>query len=169
MGVASKVISVIFRVGELICAAIVAGILGRYLHLLDLADVGAGSRIIYSEVIAGLSIAFSIILMPPLMYSFVLFLLDFALFICWMVAFGLLANVPSILTLWEPWRLIQNDSSRSGARAPHIGFGMIGASTGAGFGTQPHTVLLVRLWWIQLDVGVGVALLPSASSEGFAG
>jgi len=93
MGTASKVASFCLRVGELICAAIVAGILSRYLYLLDQADVDANNRIIYTVAIAGISIFFAIVLAPPLQYSFWAFPLDFALFVCWMVAFGLLINV----------------------------------------------------------------------------
>ena len=93
MGTTSKAVSVIFRIGELICAAIVVGILGRYLDLVYDASASANGRIIYTIVIGGISIFFSLILMPPLKYSFWAFGLDFALFICWMVAFGLLINV----------------------------------------------------------------------------
>jgi hypothetical protein len=93
MGTASKIISVIFRVGELISAAIVVGILGRYLDILDDANVDENSRIIYSVCIGAISLFFSMVLMPPLNYSFWACPLDFALFICWMVAFGLQFNV----------------------------------------------------------------------------
>jgi hypothetical protein len=93
MGTASKVVSVVFRIGELTCACIVLGILGRFLYLLDLGNGHGDSKIIYAEVIAGISVAASIILLPPFLYSFWAFPLDCALFICWMVAFGLLDNV----------------------------------------------------------------------------
>src|SRR5882757_7478395 len=93
MGSASKVASFCLRVGELICAAIVAGILGYYLHLIDQANASVNGRIIYAEVIAGISILFSLILMIPFKFSFWAFPLDFVLFICWMVAFGLLIDV----------------------------------------------------------------------------
>ncbi|PVH70097.1 hypothetical protein DL98DRAFT_578024, partial [Cadophora sp. DSE1049] len=93
MGAASKTCSVILRFLELSSAAIVAGLVGQYLHYLDTADVHANSRIVYAEVISGISILFSLIFMPPLRYSFYGFLIDFALFIYWMVAFGLMANV----------------------------------------------------------------------------
>jgi len=101
-------VSVILRILELCCAVIVAGIVGQYLHYLDLADVHAGSRIIYTEVIAGISILFSIIFMPPLKYSFYGFIIDFALFICWMVAFGLMENLTgghgcSSYWYWSSW------------------------------------------------------------------
>jgi len=93
MGKASKILSVIFRIGELICATIVVGILGRYVSILDEANVHQNSRIVYAVSIAAISMFFSLIFMPPLKYSFYGFLIDFALFICWMVAFGLLVNV----------------------------------------------------------------------------
>jgi len=93
MGTATRVCSVILRFGELTSAAIVAGILGRYLSLLNNANAPANSRIVYTEVMAGISILLAIILGPPLKYSFYCFGLDFALFICWMVAFGLLCNL----------------------------------------------------------------------------
>lgn len=97
MGTASKVISVLLRFGELASATIVAGILGRYLFLLADANAHANSRIVYTEVIAGLSILFSLILFLPFKFSFYCFVLDFVLIICWMVAFGLLFTVSYIL------------------------------------------------------------------------
>jgi len=93
MGTTSKACSVILRLIELASATIVVGILGRYLSILADANVDAGPRIIYSEVIAGISLFFSLILLPPLRYSFYFFALDFSLFICWIVAFALLCNL----------------------------------------------------------------------------
>ncbi|RDL30494.1 uncharacterized protein BP5553_10372 [Venustampulla echinocandica] len=81
MGAASKTCSVILRVCQLIAAAIVAGMLGRYLHFIATAHANAGSRIIYAEVIAGISIFVSIVLLPPLKYSFYCFALDFTLWL----------------------------------------------------------------------------------------
>lgn len=83
----------ILRFGELASAAIVVGILGKYLSILADADVDAGARIIYSMVIGGISLFFSLVLFPPLKYSFYFFLLDFSFFICWIVAFALLCNL----------------------------------------------------------------------------
>lgn len=93
MGIASKITSVIFRAMELISASIIAGLLGSYLHFVNEANAHASDRIVYAISIAGISIFFSIFFMPPLKYSFYGFPLDCALFICWMVAFGLLVNV----------------------------------------------------------------------------
>lgn len=93
MGATSKIVSIVLRVLELISATIVAGIVGQYLHYLTMANSGASPRITYTEAISGISILFSILFMPPLKYSFYGFIVDLALFICWMAAFGLLANV----------------------------------------------------------------------------
>lgn len=92
MGVTSKIVSFVLRIVEVASAAIVAGLVGQYLHYLTMANSWASSRIIYTEVIAGISILFSLLFMPPLKYSFYGFAIDLALFICWMVAFGLLAS-----------------------------------------------------------------------------
>jgi hypothetical protein len=93
MGKASKVISVLLRFGELACATIVLGLMSRFFYLVDLGDGPFQGRLIYAEVIAALSVFFSIVLMPPFTYSFYAFPLDFILFICNIVAFGLLADV----------------------------------------------------------------------------
>ncbi|KFZ24074.1 hypothetical protein V502_01450 [Pseudogymnoascus sp. VKM F-4520 (FW-2644)] len=93
MGTASRAVSVIFRFMELVSAAVVAGILGNYLHNIHEAGVRNNSRVVYAISIAGIAIFFSLVLMPPLRYSFFAFPLDFAIFVCWMVAFGLLVNL----------------------------------------------------------------------------
>lgn len=93
MGTGAKICSVIFRLGELVSAIIVLAIVGRFLYLLHLGHGSAESRIIYAEVMAGISTAFSILLVLPAMYSFYAFPLDFALFVCWIVCFGLLDSV----------------------------------------------------------------------------
>jgi len=103
MGSASKAISIVFRIGELISASIVLGIMSRFIYLVNLGHADTNSRLIYAEVIAGISIAASILLMPPLLYSFWAFPLDCALFICWMVAFGLLANLSGSHTCSSFW------------------------------------------------------------------
>jgi hypothetical protein len=93
MEIGSQITSVVFRSIELISASIIAGLVGAYLHYVSDAGAEANGRMVYTMVIAGISIFFSIVFMPPLKYSFYGFPLDFALFICWMVAFGLLDNV----------------------------------------------------------------------------
>jgi len=93
MGTASKVCSVILRVGELVSAAIVAGLLGEYLHYVSDAHDSAGSRIIYTVALAGISLVVCLVCMAPVDILFYGFLLDGALFVMWMTAFGLLVNL----------------------------------------------------------------------------
>jgi hypothetical protein len=98
MGTASKALSVLFRLAELTCAVIVIGILSRFIYLVDLGHGHVESKIIYTEVWAALSMAFSIILVPPISYSFYACPLDLIMFIGWMVSFGLLYDVNLPLT-----------------------------------------------------------------------
>lgn len=100
MGSASKIASVCLRAIALICAAVVAGIEGHYLYLVNKAGDTANGRIIYVEVIAGLSIALALILITPWKYSFWAFPIDFAMFICWIVAFGLLMDLGGCHSHW---------------------------------------------------------------------
>jgi hypothetical protein len=93
MSDASKAVSVFFRIAELGSAAIVAGLVGRYLSFVDDANAAAGSRTIYTIVVAGISILAALILIIPWRFTFFAFPLDAILLILWMVSFGLLVNV----------------------------------------------------------------------------
>jgi hypothetical protein len=93
MGTVSKVVSVVFRFIELVCAVIVAALIGRYLNYVHDAHADSGSRVIYAIVLAGISILAALVLFVPWMGSFLAFPLDIILFIMWIVAFGLLVNV----------------------------------------------------------------------------
>lgn len=88
-----KIASPLLRGLELVCAAIVLGILAHYTYLVDQADGDSDGRIIYSLVIGAISVFFSIILMYPAWWTFYACPLDFVLSICWYVAFGLMINV----------------------------------------------------------------------------
>ncbi|PLB51672.1 hypothetical protein P170DRAFT_506619 [Aspergillus steynii IBT 23096] len=88
-----EVFSPILRVGELISAAVVVGILAGYEHLVHRGDGPQSGRIIYSLVIACITLLFSILLLTPFHCTFYFFALDFIFFVCWMVGFGLMANL----------------------------------------------------------------------------
>lgn len=92
MGEASKILSIVLRVWEIICASVVTGIVGIYLHYLDNAHVGTSSRMSYAIAVGSISIFFGLVLVAPLKYSYWAFPLDFAIFTMWMVAFGLLVD-----------------------------------------------------------------------------
>jgi len=97
MGMASKVISIFLRGWAFISAVIVTGISGSFIHHLHTHDLGSFARINYTISIAVISIVFSLVLMPPFRYTFWAFPFDAAMFIMWMVAFGLLAGVSSYM------------------------------------------------------------------------
>ncbi|ORX94360.1 hypothetical protein BCR34DRAFT_225620 [Clohesyomyces aquaticus] len=103
MGTGSKVASVILRLGELCCAAIVTAILNRFFYLVNLGNGWYHGRLIYAEVIAILGIVVSIILLPPLKYSFYAWPIDVIVFVAWLVAFSLLANLTAGHTCSATW------------------------------------------------------------------
>lgn len=101
MGSTSKVCSVILRVWELVCSAVVLGLTARFVNLVIRAGASNDARIIYTLTLASISTLYSILFMPPLMYTFLAFAADFILFVMWLVAFCLLVTVslPLLLTL----------------------------------------------------------------------
>jgi hypothetical protein len=86
-------VSMVLRVAELAFAAIVAGLVGQFLHSVqgssDSWDLG---RFIYTEVIAGLSILLAIIWLFPFSGSFIHWPADVIISVCWFAAFGLLVS-----------------------------------------------------------------------------
>jgi membrane protein YdbS with pleckstrin-like domain len=75
-----RVVSVILRLGELFSAAVVVGILSYFIHRVQ--NVGPqNGRIIYAEVVAALSMAVSLILIVPAMYTFAFWPLDLTMLV----------------------------------------------------------------------------------------
>lgn len=85
--------SVSLRIGELIFSTVVTGITGSYLHSVKAESAWTKKRFIYTEVIAALGIFVSLLLLLPFTWSFIHWPVDFLMFILFMVAFGLLADV----------------------------------------------------------------------------
>jgi hypothetical protein len=130
----SQISSIVFRVWELICACVVVGLIGTYLSYLGNAHV-TSARMDYVIATASLSIIGSLALAPPLRYSFYACPFDLAMFIMWMVAFGLMIDVSSIpnTALIRAGRLDTNNyhSLLEQPVATQYGTGTIGATTGA--------------------------------------
>ncbi|RYP72584.1 hypothetical protein DL771_004079 [Monosporascus sp. 5C6A] len=80
MGSASKVISVILRLGELLAAVVVMGLLGRFLYIVGEANSYADSRLIYTTVVSSVATFLSLVLLLPFTYSFMAFPVDFVMF-----------------------------------------------------------------------------------------
>jgi hypothetical protein len=88
MGTVSRVLLVFLRLGQLACGAIVLGILGHFFFLVgDAGVIDPSARLIYTTVIAALTIIAAIVFIAPFAYSFWSFPLDFFLFAAWLVAF----------------------------------------------------------------------------------
>lgn len=86
------ILSIILHFAELCFAAIVAGLTGRYLHAVRHTSAWDRSRFIYTEVVAALSIVFSIIWLFPFSGSFLHYPVNLILSVLWFVSFGLIVS-----------------------------------------------------------------------------
>jgi hypothetical protein len=143
---------VALRIMEFISACIVLGITSRFIYLVDQGHGRTNGRLIYTEAIAAISLTFSILLSPPFSYSFWAFPLDLALFICWMVAFGILDNV-SIIHLEYNSGSNSLLSLRARVHAPAPGIGIIGDFIGAYSGVIPGQSPLLQLAPLVAHIG----------------
>ncbi|PGG95747.1 hypothetical protein AJ80_09918, partial [Polytolypa hystricis UAMH7299] len=92
MPVFTRILSIALRVGEVAFGAVVAGIVGSYLHKFNSANEWPQARWIYTEVIAGISILLGLIWLIPFSGSFTTWPIDIILSLAWFAAFGLLVN-----------------------------------------------------------------------------
>ena len=87
-----RIFSIVLRLGELAFAAIVAGVTGHFLHESNASSWSLG-RLIYTEVVAALSLFFALIWLIPFSATFVHWPIDLVLSLCWWAVFGLLVDV----------------------------------------------------------------------------
>ncbi|EFR01454.1 integral membrane protein [Nannizzia gypsea CBS 118893] len=94
MPAASRIAAPIFRFGEIVFGAVVAGIIGSYLHSISRSAIRGfpEGRWIYTEVIAGVSILLGLLWFIPTSFSFMAWPMDFILSMAWFVSFGLQVN-----------------------------------------------------------------------------
>jgi hypothetical protein len=71
-----RIANVVLRISEFCSSVIVVGIVGWALNRIHEADGPYGERLVYAEVVAALSIAISLVLMPPMQYVFMAWPLD---------------------------------------------------------------------------------------------
>ncbi|KAI1750847.1 marvel domain-containing protein [Xylaria castorea] len=88
----TRLVSIVLRIAELAFATIVAGINGDYLHNVRNTSSWSQGRFIYTEVVAGIAIFFSLIWLIPFSGSFVHWPVDFLISVTWFAAFGLLVD-----------------------------------------------------------------------------
>ncbi|KAB5549411.1 hypothetical protein GE09DRAFT_966402 [Coniochaeta sp. 2T2.1] len=100
---ASKVLSVLLRLWELACSAIVLGVVGGFFSRVNQANSYADNRLVYTIVIASISTAVSLLFMMPFTFTFMACPLDFILFALWLVAFILLEVLTGSHTCNASW------------------------------------------------------------------
>ncbi|CAL3967716.1 unnamed protein product [Diplocarpon coronariae] len=88
----TDIVSFALRIGELAFSSVIAGLTGQYLHQTRHSASTSRKRFIYTEVIAALSILFTLLFLFPFASSFLYWPIDFLLFAGTMVSFGLLAH-----------------------------------------------------------------------------
>ncbi|KAL4821128.1 marvel domain-containing protein [Aspergillus spinulosporus] len=104
MPVISRVLSVILRIAEIAFGAVVAGIIGWFLHRFGDLDAWPEARWIYTEVVAGISILFGIIWLVPFSSGFFTWPLDLLLSLAWFAAFGVQVDANHRLNCGSIWR-----------------------------------------------------------------
>ncbi|PWY96479.1 hypothetical protein BO94DRAFT_619603 [Aspergillus sclerotioniger CBS 115572] len=112
MPVISRLVSIVFRVAEIVCAAVVAGIIGHYLAHYS-GSSWPQARWIYTEVVAGLSILLGLIWLIPFSSGFFSWGFDVIISFAWFAAFGILVDAIHKLncgSIWHWGGLYHNDS-----------------------------------------------------------
>lgn len=165
MGRASKMTSVFLRVMELISAAVVAGLVGEYLHYVSNAHGAANSRMVYTEAI--LELVFSLPWYVCRLLN-IHFSSSFSIFLCSSAGWSLLDFLSMwVLLLISPLALlIRWDSSLAQTPVIHLGIGKIGVITGVAI---IATILILERPSLSLGhphAVNGELLWPGALSEG---
>ena len=79
----TRIVGLTLRALQLVSAVIVAGIVGNFLGQADRGGWWPGGRFIYTEVVAGLAMLVSLILLIPFTWALTMFPLDLTLFLLW--------------------------------------------------------------------------------------
>ncbi len=125
MGTASKVISVIFRLAEAVASIILLGLLGTFLGIVSNAGVYADPRVIYAIVIACMGVFLSLLFMLPFTYSFMVFPMDFVMFLLFLVAFCLLEAVSTSPAAGTTPHLDPSDNRAQAHRHKSLHFSLV--------------------------------------------
>ena len=149
-GTLSRGLFVMLRIGELLSGVIVLSLTGRFFFLLDVGLGSPNARLIYTSVIASMTVVLSLLFMPPLPYAFWSFPIDMFMFAAWLVAFCLLETVScSPLFTWT------DADSGQAHRDQHVQFGLVQELLGLLLGSVVHG----RAGRDQRQLG-GMQLLP---------
>lgn len=103
MSAASKILSVILRIGELCCSLIVLGLVGHFFWRVGQANTYADNRLVFTIVLASISTVLSLLLMIPFKFTFYACAIDFVMFALWLIDFILLELLTGIHTCNSAW------------------------------------------------------------------
>ncbi|KAF2255070.1 integral membrane protein [Trematosphaeria pertusa] len=90
--IVSRMVSLFLRFAQFVCSAIVLGLVAYFLHQRDKYGVGPLGRSIYTEIVAALSVIFSLIWMIPTTSSIINYATDLFFSAAWFAAFGALVD-----------------------------------------------------------------------------
>jgi hypothetical protein len=90
----SRILNVFLRASQFICALIVMGLMAWFEHLMKGvdSDVDPQPQVIYTLVLAVISIIAAVILFIPFTTSMIHYVWDFIMMVGWFAAFGVLLN-----------------------------------------------------------------------------
>ncbi|BCS29437.1 MARVEL domain-containing protein [Aspergillus puulaauensis] len=103
MPVLSRLVSIVLRIAQVVFGAVVAGIVGWFLHTFDNTDVWPKPRWIYTEVIAAISILFGLVWLIPFSSGFFTWPLDLLISFAWFAAFGIQVDANRRLGCGSIW------------------------------------------------------------------
>lgn len=106
----SRVLSIVFRFAQFVCAAVVLGLTAYFLHQRREHGQGPYARLVYSIVWSVISVIASLVLMIPFTSSIINYVFDFLVAAGWFAAFGLLVrwfNGTGCGSIWN-WSGIQH-------------------------------------------------------------
>ncbi|PLB37919.1 MARVEL domain-containing protein [Aspergillus candidus] len=113
MPVLSRILSIALRTVEIICGAVVAGIIGYYLNSFDKLETWSQARWIYTEVVAAVSIILGFLWLIPCSFGFFSWPFDVIISCAWFAAFGILVDTihkSSCGSTWDWGGITHGDS-----------------------------------------------------------
>ncbi|KAJ5966352.1 hypothetical protein N7481_013066 [Penicillium waksmanii] len=152
MPVVSRLASIPLRIAEIAFAAVVAGIIGHYLHSFREIEPWPQGRWIYTEVVAGISILFGLLWLIPFSSGFFSWPLDVLISFAWFAAFGLLVNTINQLPcggIWN-WNFIRHRNDVCGRWKAAEAFAFLSAI----------------VWLVSALVGIWFTFRKRDSTEG---
>ncbi|KAF1841812.1 uncharacterized protein K460DRAFT_174158 [Cucurbitaria berberidis CBS 394.84] len=136
-----RIISPLLRVAQFVCAAIVLGLTAYFLHQREKYGVGPFGRLVYSVVIAAISVVLSLIWMIPTTSSIVNYATDLLFCAAWFAAFGVL----------QDW---YDDALQCGSTWDWRGIGFWNGLCGQWNAAQAFSFLAAVFWFASFILGI---------------